>query len=98
MAKYKGSILIDDLDTCLVCGTTIGLHIHHVFGASNRKKSTKYRLVVPLCGRHHNMSNQGIHFNRTLDLKIKQMAQKKAMEYYNWTIEDFRGVFGKSWL
>jgi hypothetical protein len=44
------------------------------------------------------MSNQGIHFNRTLDLKIKQMAQNRAMEYYNWTEDDFRKVFGKSWL
>jgi hypothetical protein len=91
--------ILQDEKKCLVCETTIGIHTHEIFfGTANRKKSIEYGLCAYLCGRHHNMSKQGIHFNRTLDLKIKQMAQKKAMEHYDWTIDDFRKVFGKSWL
>ena len=91
--------ILQDEKKCLVCETTQNIHTHEIFfGTANRKKSIEYGLCAYLCGRHHNMSNSGIHFNRTLDLKIKQMAQKKAMEYYDWTIDDFRKVFGKSWL
>ena len=98
MSKYNGSILTDDLETCLVCGTTKGIHIHHVFGASNRKKSTEYRLVAPLCGYHHNLSDYGVHLNRTLDSKLKRFAQKKAMSYYEWSIDDFIRIFGRNYL
>jgi hypothetical protein len=42
------------------------------------------------------MSNEGVHFNKKLDLKIKQLAQAKFEETH--TREDFRAAFGKSWL
>ena len=34
------SILQDD-KVCYICGTTASLEEHHIFGASNRKKSEK---------------------------------------------------------
>lgn len=83
---------------CYVCGTTLGLHEHHVFnGIANRKISEKRGLKIWLCGYHHNLSNEGIHFNVELDRQVKEMAQ----EYYEQNIgsrEDFRREFGKSYL
>lgn len=98
MSKYPESIIDKNLSTCFICKTTQNLHIHHIFGAANRKNSTKYGLVVALCARHHNMSNEGVHFNRTLDKKLKAHAQSIAMEKNNWTVDDFRKIFGKNYL
>ena len=90
--------LIQTEKECLVCKTIYNLHSHHIFyGTSNRKKSEKYGLKVWLCARHHNMSNEGVHFNKVLDMKIKKMAQEFFETHYG-TREDFRREFGKSYL
>jgi hypothetical protein len=44
------------------------------------------------------MSDEGVHFNSELDLALKQAAQKKAMEHYGWTTEDFIKIMGKIYL
>lgn len=75
-----------------------GSHKHHVFGASNRKKSEELGLYVFLTPQMHNMSNEGVHFNKAFDNELKQIGQKAAMETYDWTIEDFRKKFGKNYL
>lgn len=83
---------------CYVCRTTQNLHDHHIFfGTANRKLSEKRGLKVWLCAAHHNMSNEGVHFNKKLDTLLKMEAQ----EYYEEHIgsrEDFRSEFGKSYL
>lgn len=82
---------------CWVCGVTYGLHHHEVFfGTANRKKSIEYGLQVWLCPRHHNGSNDGVHFNPTLDLILKKFAQKKFEEKYSH--EKFMEVFHKNYL
>lgn len=82
---------------CYVCGTTQDIHEHHIFeGTANRRQSEKYGMKIFLCGRHHNMSNQGIHFNKELDTSVKQMAQEIFEETH--TREEFREIFGKSYL
>lgn len=82
---------------CIVCGTTLNLHLHHVFFGSRRKLSDKRGLTVYLCARHHNMSNEGVHHNRILDLKLKKFAQKYYEDNYG-TREDFIKEFGKNYL
>lgn len=90
------SILQDEYE-CIVCRTTLDLHEHHVIGGSaNRRLSEKYGLKVWLCYRHHNGSDVGVHFNRELDLRLKRFAQAKFEETH--TREEFRAIFGKSWL
>jgi hypothetical protein len=82
---------------CYVCKTTLGIHKHHIFGASNRTRSEKMNFTVFLCGYHHNLSNEGVHFNKDLDTHLKKYAQ----EYFEanlGTREDFRIMFGKSYL
>lgn len=89
--------IIQKSKECFVCRTVYGLHEHHIFyGTSNRKLSEKYGLKVWLCGADHNMSNRGVHFNKELDIKLKQLAQRKFEETH--TREEFRTIFGKSWL
>ena len=94
--KKLFSVFTDDLSHCYICRANI-VHIHHIFGASNRKWSEKYGFVLPLHPRWHNMSNDGVHFNRELDLKYKQMAQG-YYENNHGTRSDFIIKFGKSWI
>lgn len=83
---------------CLVCGTTIGLHSHEVFyGTANRQKSIKDKMVVYLCGTHHNLTDNGIHQNHWLDLEVKQKAQKIWEETYG-DRKAFIKRYGKSYL
>lgn len=83
---------------CYVCGTTYNLHDHHIFfGTSNRKHSERYGLKVWLCAYHHNMSNEGVHFNKPLDMKLKTMAQEYYETHIN-TREKFMEEFGRNYL
>ena len=91
--------IIQDTKECYLTGATYNLHEHHIFyGTGLRKLSEKYGLKIYLRADKHNMSNEGVHFNPELDLQIKQMAQKKAMEHYGWTVADFIRIFGRNYL
>lgn len=90
--------LISDNQVCVVCGTTFNLHRHHIFyGTANRRQSEKYGCTCYLCAHHHNLSQDGVHANRELDLKLKRICQEKWEEEYG-TREDFIRAFGKSYL
>ena len=89
MARKEGdiieryTILVPDFKTCFVCGSSGDIHIHEVFyGRANRIKSIQDGMCVPLCPAHHNMSNQGIHFNKQLDNYVKKQAEKIWVEHY----------------
>lgn len=89
------SILQEDTDYCFICGR-YGTEIHHVFfGNPNRKWSEKYKCVIGLCYEHHR-GNNGVHFNRELDMKLKRMAQERFIEAY--PEQDFLAIFGKNYL
>ena len=91
--------IIQDTKECYITGSTYDLHEHHIFyGRGLRKLSEKYGLKVYLISRLHNMSDEGVHFNAEFDLQLKQMAQKKAMEYYGWTVAEFISIFGRNYL
>lgn len=90
--------IISDEQCCYVCGAMLNLHRHHIlYGTANRKLSEKFGLWVYLCGCHHNLSNHGVHFDRDLDIRLKQTAQK-AWERRYGTREEFIKTFGKSYL
>lgn len=96
MKRY--SIITNNLNNCIVCGRPKEA-LHEVFfGTANRKKSIEYGLVIPLCNYHHNMSNEGIHFNRELDLNYKKIAEQRWITYYGETKERFIKEFGKNYL
>ena len=79
-----------------MCHRTGQLHEHHIFGAANKKWSEKYGLKIWLCPVHHNMSDAGVHFNKALDLQIKQIAQREFEDTYSR--EDFLRIFGRNYL
>lgn len=90
--------IIQSEKECYVCKNTIGLHSHHIlYGTANRKLSELYGLKVWLCGKHHNLSNEGVHFNKELDLHLKRLAQEHYEDRYG-TREDFRETFGRNYL
>ena len=83
--------------SCWVCGVVDSLHSHHVFGGTgNRKESEKHDMKLWLCGDHHNLSREGIHFNRALDLKAKRFAQEEFEKTHSR--EYFMTVFGRNYL
>ena len=82
---------------CFICGSTSNIQDHHIFFGSRRKASEKRGLKVNLCIYHHTGSNDAVHNNRELDLKLKRMAQEYYESHYG-TREDFINEFGKNYL
>ena len=96
------SIIQKDRTHCFICGMNTNLEpldCHHVFGASNRKKSEKYGLKVYI---HHNkchiFGENSVHRNAKVNQALQSFVQKKAMRHYGWTIEQFREIFGKNYI
>lgn len=76
-----------------------GSHRHEIFyGVKNRKKSIEDGLVVFLRPELHNASSLGVHFNKELDLELKQAGERKWCEYYNKTPDEFRQRYHKNYL
>ena len=96
------SIIQKDKTRCFLCGM-IGyvepLDKHHVFGGALRKKSERYGLTVYLHhDRCHIFGENAVHKNARINRKLQAFAQKKAMEHYGMTIEDFIKEFYKNYL
>jgi len=97
------SILHLSRSRCYLCGEPAGyydpLDKHHVFGAYLRKKSEKYGLTVYL---HHNkchiFGENSVHVNAEINNRLKAEAQRAAMNYYGWSVEDFRREFCKNYI
>ena len=91
--------VISDEPACIVCGQTQNLHRHHIFfGIGNRKLSEKHGCWCYLCARHHNMSDHGVHFDSTLNLKIQRMCQKILENKHGWSREKFIETFGRNYI
>lgn len=90
--------ILQDTKECYVCGQQSGLHIHEVFFGKNRQKSIEDGCCLYLCGKHHNLSNEGVHLDHSLDLRLKQEMQKKYMEEYGKSTEEFIERYGRNYL
>lgn len=93
------SILQKDKTKCFICGRNGGfggLDLHHVYFGGLRQKSDQLGLTVWLC--HDTCHLNGVHKNAELNRKLQAYVQGKAMEYYGWTVEDFRKEFYKSYV
>lgn len=95
MVRYS---ILQKEKRCYVCGTTVNIHIHEVFFGKNRKKSIEDGCCVYLCGRHHNQSNEGVHFNKELDLKLKRKMEEQWLLTYHKGIEEFINRYYKNYL
>lgn len=87
MKKYVSYVAVVKIFTYTRC-----------FFGKNRKISIEDGCCVYLCGRHHNQSNEGVHFNHNLDWELKRIYEYKWIEHYGKTEEDFRKRYGKSYL
>lgn len=87
---------------CWLCGANGNsdpLDRHHIFGASNRKKSEKYGLVVYLChNKCHIFGEFAVHNNRNTMQELHEYGQRKAMQENGWDVDQFRREFGKNYL
>lgn len=91
------SLLTTDMTTCYISSTKKDIHIHEVFyGTANRKKSIQHGCCVPLMASLHNMSDKGVHFNKTLDMRLKREMQRAFEKVYSH--EEFMSVFHKNYL
>jgi len=83
---------------CYICHRPYNLHEHHIFyGNANRELSEADGMKVWLCGHHHNLSNEGVHFNKHLDLFLKGLAQDIWEQTYG-SREDFMKRYGKNYI
>lgn len=83
---------------CYFCGSTASLEKHHIFNGAYRTKSENLGLTVYLCHNCHNEPPYGVHHNADEMKRLKAEGQAAAMNYYGWSEERFRDMFGKSYL
>lgn len=94
--KKLYSVFTEDLDRCMFTGTA-PVERHHIFGASNRKRSEKYGFVVPL---RPDLHPNGVFAGKEVkevDIRLKTMAQEYYESHYG-TREEFIKEFGRSYL
>ena len=91
---YAPSIVHLHDDACFICDYMGELARHEIFNASNREKSKAYGLWVRLCPKCHDL----VHKKRSERDKLQIEAQRCAMDWYEWDIDDFRARFGKNYI
>lgn len=91
------SVIVEDTEHCFICGSPY-VECHHVIhGTANRKLADKYHLTLPLCNKHHTGSALCPHRDALIDRSYKVMGQE-AFERIYGTRDDFRRIFGKSYI
>ena len=101
---YAPSIMQDTVfePFCYLCGANGALDKldrHEIFGGPYRERSKRLGLWVLLCHNDcHIFGPLAAHNNVSTALRLKQEAQRRAMEAYGWSTEDFIREFGKNYL
>lgn len=80
---------------CYICGRDTDCDRHHIFNGAMRSKSEEYGAVVYLCRDCHNRIHSG---DQREMQNLKAIWQRQLMIENDWTVEDFREVFKKSYL
>ncbi len=94
------SIVADDLEHCYICSMKGRIRkaecTHHIFGGPLRKISERNGFTIPSCNADHNMSNEAVHFNRKLDLKLKSICQQVYEKTH--TRQEWMKLVGRNYL
>lgn len=93
LERNRFSILTNDLDHCVICSSKKD-HLHEVFFGRNRANSIKYGCVIPLCSTHHTE----MHRNKEWQDYWHIVAQKRFMEYYHKSVDEFIEIFKINYL
>lgn len=99
------SIIQEDREHCFLCGMNaradyFGLEEHHCYeGYGRRELSEQYGLKVYICGdKCHRNGKNSVHKNAKVDRALKKVVQKRAMQYYGWSVEEFIKRIGKNYI
>ena len=91
LERNRYSILTDNLDECVICGSPY-VEMHEVYGGKNRRVSKQNGFCVPLCRRHHD----DVTNCEEKSLFLKRKMQKKFEEANSR--EEFIKLIGKNYL
>jgi len=80
---------------CYITRRPDGLHKHHIFYGPCRKWSELYGLYIWLRPEWHTGDN-GIHFDKQFDLRLKREAQARFEEEYSRDL--FMQLFGRNYI
>lgn len=94
LERMRYSILTNDLSRCYICGRPKD-HLHEIYFGKNRINSMKYGCVAPLCTNCH-VGYKGVHNNKEVDIRLKQICQEKFIETYPEL--DFLEIFHKNYI
>lgn len=83
---------------CFLSGTYGTVERHHIFGGARRNLSERYGLVVYLSPEKHQLDRDSAHRSGETADRLHRYGQRKAMLENDWTVEQFRLVFGKNYL
>lgn len=83
---------------CFLSGTYGIVERHHIFGGARRDLSERYGLVVYLSPEKHQIDRDSAHRSGETADRLHRYGQRKAMLENDWTVEQFRLVFGKNYL
>ena len=89
LEKNRYSIFTDNYNVCYYCNNAKEkLDMHEVYGGSNRQRSMKYGLCVPLCRKCHS--------NELVIRDLKKWCQREYEKTH--TREEFINIIGKNYL
>lgn len=93
--RYYNDISIMPKSTLYSTTKVKGCEKHHVFGGiANRPKSEQYGLFIWITEEQHRY-----YHDRPLEMiKLKKTAQLAFMQCYNKSKDEFRSLFGRSYL
>ena len=94
MGKRYKSILQTEFeqDYCYRCGRYAPTDWHHIFNSYNKKHSEEYGAMVRVCRNCH----EAIHRQEMQEYKKK--GQIEVMYHFDMSEDEFREIFGKSYL
>jgi len=86
------------IHNCPKCGVYGKHYWHHVFNGPNRKRSEKYNAVEYYCYGCHVLNKDSIHNNAQFRLQLKQKHQRRIMQEYGLSLEQFLFEFGRNYF
>ena len=89
--KNRFSIIVSNLDNCVICGK-FAVNKHEIFfGTGQRQISMKYGLVIPLCYQCHLVMHRNSVMQAIWHIKGQEAFEKKYPDL------DFMEIFGRSY-
>lgn len=88
LEKNRYSIFTEDFEHCYYCRKRVKTDIHEVYGGSNRQRSIKNGLCVPLC--------RVCHSSEIIIQDLKKWCQREYEKTHSR--DEFIKLIGKSYM